>query len=98
MSKRSRACAIKPSVRAAVEKRDFHRCIFCGSPGRGEAHIVSRAHGGLGIPENLITVCRSCHDHLDNGKDSLVYKSIARDYITRCYPGWSAEKVTYRKA
>lgn len=96
MSKRSKACEIPPKVREAVEKRDGC-CIFCGRPGRGEAHIVSRAHGGLGVEENILTVCRYCHDQLDNGKETLRYKERAVSYIKEFYPDWTAEKVTYHK-
>lgn len=97
MSKRSKACEIPPKVREAVERRDGGCCIFCGKPGRSEAHIVSRAHGGLGIEENILTVCRYCHDQLDNGKDIRRYKAEAIVYIHEMYPDWSIEKVTYHK-
>lgn len=91
------ACAIKPAVREEVEQRDGYCCIFCGSPGRGEAHIVPRSHGGLGIPQNIITVCRFCHNELDNGLHTERYKRIAQEYIENIYPDWSVELVTFSK-
>lgn len=97
MSKRSRACAITPKVREAVEKRDHGCCIFCHSVGRGEAHIIPRSQGGLGVPENIVTVCRSCHIEMDNGLHTKEYKAVAIAYIRRFYPDWSREKVTYTK-
>lgn len=97
MNRRTKACAISPNVREEVERRDDHVCLFCKRPGRGEAHVISRAHGGLGIPENIITVCRECHDRMDNSQARQMYLNIAKDYLKRQYPGWSEEQVTYRK-
>lgn len=97
MSKRSKLCAITPEVRQAVELRDGFRCIFCGRPGRGEAHVIGRAQGGLGIEQNIVTVCRSCHNELDNGKSTLVYKAMARDYLKQHYPFYDFETVIYHK-
>ena len=53
MHKRTRMVAITPEVRQAVEERDGHCCIFCGRPGRGEAHFVNRSQGGLGFLKTL---------------------------------------------
>ena len=97
MHRRTKACAITPRVREEVERRDDHVCLFCGKPGRGESHVVPRSHGGLGIPENIITVCRECHERMDNTTARPMYLNIAKEYLKRQYPDWSEEKVTYRK-
>lgn len=97
MHKRTKACAIPQKVREEVETRDGRVCLFCGKTGRGEAHVVSRAHGGLGVPENIITVCRECHDRMDQSQARGMYLQIAKDYLKRHYPGWSEDKVTYNK-
>lgn len=100
MSKRSKACAIPPEVKKAVEKRDGACCIFCASPypyARGEAHFIGRAQGGLGIEQNLITVCRPCHREMDNGKDIKRYRNIAREYLQSKYPDWNEKDLIYKK-
>jgi len=97
MHKRTKACAITPAVRKAVEDRDNGCCIFCGHPGRGEAHFISRAHGGLGIPENILTVCRPCHDLLDHTTNREVMLKIAEAYLRDHYPEWDKTKLVYSK-
>lgn len=98
MSKRSKACEITPAVREAVEKRDGHCCIFCGSPNaRGEGHYIGRAQGGLGVEENIITVCRYCHNEMDNGKNMVKYRAFAESYLKDHYPGWDAREYIYSK-
>ena len=51
------------AVRRAVFKRDRWRCCRCGRPGRLECHhIRALADGGARYaPDNLETLCRSCH-------------------------------------
>ena len=49
-SRRAKACAIKPNVKALVYARDNGRCIFCETTlGLTPAHVVPRSDGGLGI-------------------------------------------------
>ena len=97
-SKRTKACEISKEVREAVEKRDNHCCIFCGSPeSRGEAHFVNRSQGGLGIEENIVTVCRNCHREMDNGLNTKVYRSIAEEYLRSKYPDWNKSKLVFNK-
>ena len=98
MSRRSEACEITPAVRRAVEERDGHRCIFCGRSGRGEAHFIGRAHGGLGVEENILTVCRYCHNEMDNGKDRVYYVAKAESYLRDHYPDWDARELVYIKS
>lgn len=64
-------------VRALVMRRDRYRCRRCGRPGTRprpgappsaglEAHhLTPREVGGLDVPENLVTLCRVCHDRAD---------------------------------
>lgn len=97
-SKRTKACEISKEVREAVEKRDNHCCIFCGSPeARGEAHFVNRSQGGLGIEENIVTACRNCHREMDNGLNTKVYRSIAEEYLRSKYPNWNKSKLVFNK-
>lgn len=97
MQKRTKAVAITPEVRQQVEERDGHCCIFCGRPGRGEAHFVNRSQGGLGIPENIVTVCRPCHAAMDNGQATKLYRQKAEEYLRSKYPDWDRSKLVYDK-
>lgn len=96
-SKRTKALAIKPRVKAAVEMRDMGACIFCGMPGRGEAHYIARSQGGLGVEENLLTVCRICHDRLDNSTERENMLAKAREHLKKCYPYWDESLLIYKK-
>lgn len=66
-------------------------------PGRGEAHIIARSQGGLGVEENLLTVCRICHDKMDNTTDRAEMIAKAEYYLKSIYPYWSRELLTYKK-
>lgn len=97
MHKRTKACSIKAAVKKRVEERDGHCCIFCGRPGRGEAHVISRAHGGLGVEQNLITICRECHFLLDDTVSRALMLEMAIQHLKNFYPDWSADAVIYKK-
>ena len=90
-------CEITSAVRQKVEERDGHCCIFCGRPGRGEAHFVNRSQGGLGVEENIVTVCRSCHSQMDNGQAIKLYRARAEEYLRSKYPDWDVKKLVYNK-
>jgi len=97
MHKRTKACSIKAAVKRKVEERDGGCCIFCGRRGRGEAHVISRAHGGLGVEQNLITVCRQCHFLLDDTVSRPLYLELAKQHLKAFYPDWTADAVIYKK-
>src|SRR6185312_6532838 len=49
-------------LRQAVFDRDGRKCTVCGSADDLHAdHIRPRRYGGTDDPENLQTLCRSCH-------------------------------------
>lgn len=97
-SKASRACDISPGVRKKVAERDGERCILCGKrQGLQAAHYISRARLGLGIPENLVTLCIHCHFDYDNGKHHTEYKKRIEDYLKAHYPEWDEKELTYMK-
>lgn len=49
--------------RAAVLRRDHHRCRKCKAARAGHVdHIVRVADGGSWEPGNLQTLCKTCHD------------------------------------
>ena len=73
------ALPISKKAKEMVYKRDEGSCIFCGAPGLPEAHYIPRSHGGLGVPQNIVTVCRPCHDKMDNSVQRQ--QSISKDFI-----------------
>lgn len=97
MHKRTRACSISKKTKEIVYKRDGGCCIFCGAPGLPEAHYVPRSHGGLGVPENIITACRPCHDKLDNSIHRQQMLQEAAEHLKRFYPDWDEQKMIFSK-
>ena len=97
MHKRTRACAISKKTKDIVYKRDQGCCIFCGAPGLPEAHVIARSQGGLGIEQNIVTVCRICHDKMDNSTDRKRMLNEAADYLKRFYPDWNPKDLVYDK-
>ena len=101
MSKRSKACDISMQVKKKVWERDKHHCIYCGNPyAMPNAHYLSRAHGGLGIEENIVTLCQKCHHNFDNGKSKELKEAIKHKievHLRSFYPNWSIDLITYKK-
>lgn len=96
-SKRSRATDIDWRTKLKVWERDNRCCIICGKPGQPNAHYISRAHGGLGIEENIVTLCQECHNAYDNGDKRVEYGEAIRDYLKSLYPDWNESDLLYKK-
>jgi len=98
-SKQAKAHAITPETKREVYERDGGICIWCGRVGLPEAHYISRSKGGLGIPQNILTLCRPCHDRYDNGsrRDRENMKYRFREYLSNIYPDWDEQNLIYRK-
>ena len=101
MSKRSNACNISQKTKEIVWNRDNQKCISCGiwvPKTFANAHYIKRSQGGLGIPENIVTLCPKCHYEEDFGKDSKVYEYSIENYLRNYYgENWSKEKLIYKK-
>lgn len=98
-SKAAQACEIPPDVKEAVWERDHHRCVLCGTTYTASpcAHYIPRSHLGLGIEENIVTLCMSCHCDYDNSPMRGYYKDQIRRYLKMRYPDWDERKLVYRK-
>ena len=97
-SKRSKACDISPKVRKEVLERDNFQCIVCGkSHDLQIAHYISRARSGLGIPQNLATMCVYCHSAMDNGKYHKELQKRVREHLQAHYPDWDEKDLIYNK-
>ena len=97
-SKRAKATDISQKVKEIVWDRDNHQCIICGSPyAMPNAHYISRAQGGLGIEQNIVTLCQNCHHRYDNGDKRKEYGEWIRAYLMSKYPGWNESDLYYKK-
>lgn len=98
-SKRSNDCDISPEVKRIVYERDGHRCIYCHrNNGLPNAHFIGRGQGGLGIPENIVTLCPECHEDYDNGFKREEIGNYIREYLKWKYgQNWNEKKLIYKK-
>ena len=97
-SKRSRACDISKAVKDKVWERDNHRCIICGNPfAMPNAHYIPRSKGGLGIEQNIVTLCQRCHHTTDHTEHREFMLGKIEKYLNAKYSDWNKEDLTYRK-
>lgn len=47
------------------------KCIYCGKPIEHYHHIVPRHSGGSNRPENIIGVCKTCHEEIHTGQRDI---------------------------
>ena len=96
--KRAKATDIPQSVKEAVWERDNHRCVLCGSEKANPwCHLIARSQGGLGIEQNVISMCDNCHRRYDNTTDRKSIKAFLIEYIKGFYPDWNEQDVVYDK-
>lgn len=59
------------NTREYVLSRDGHRCRCCKGKSKDKVlnvhHIISRKDGGTNAPDNLITLCETCHKSYHKG-------------------------------
>lgn len=100
MNTRTKQTNIDSKTKKIVHDRDGGYCIICGTPvdwAFSNAHIVPRSKGGLGVEENIVTLCMQCHHELDQttkGKELMKY---VKKYIKSFYPDWNEEELKYKK-
>lgn len=96
-SKRARACDISKAVKETVWQRDKH-CIFCGdSQAKPNAHYIPRSGGGLGVEQNVVTLCLSCHHRLDHTVERKTLLKVVKQYLDIFYPGFTDSERRYKK-
>lgn len=97
-TKRAKACDISQKVKEIVWERDNHQCIICHSNrAMPNSHFIRRSQGGLGIEENIVTMCDRCHRMYDQGVDRKAIEARTEDYLKSLYPNWDREKLYYKK-
>lgn len=106
--KRTKALEIPMKVKKAVAERDSTEghpcCIWCGTPAPttnptafSNAHYISRGQGGLGIEENILTLCPECHRKYDQTEQRETMKEIFRSYLKTKYTDWDERNLIYKK-
>lgn len=91
---------ISAKVRAKVKERDSwdgaNCCIWCGSSyGVQQHHFIERSRGGMGVEQNLVSLCYKCHARLHSGEKQI--EDFCEEYLKTLYPNWTEESVIYRK-
>lgn len=105
-TKRSKATDITMSVKKRVFERDGGCCVVCGNSYNvmPNAHYISRAKGGLGIEQNIVTLCteltpNKCHRKYDFGteEEREEIKETIKKYLKSQYEDWNEEDLYYKK-
>jgi len=96
-TKVGKACDITAKVKRQVFERDNGCCILCGRKGSPNAHYISRAQLGKGIPENIVTLCEKCHYRLDHTVERENLLAFVKAYLDGFYPKFTDEQRKYHK-
>lgn len=70
----------KKARRAAYE-RDKGLCIMCGRPATDCHHVIFRSQLGKDDPDNLVCLCRSCHEKA-HGVNAKMIREELKKYIS----------------
>lgn len=99
MHKQTKACAISREVKERVWERDQGRCVVCGRSYGAfpNAHFIPRSAGGLGVEENIVTLCIPCHHAYDNSDRRNEIRETLRDYLKEQYFYWDEKNLYYHK-
>ena len=106
MRKDTKARDFSRKAKEQISERDsingWPCCVFCGLAAPAplawsNAHFISRGQGGLGVPENGLTLCPECHRRYDQTTARQEMREFFREYLQEHYPGWDEEKLIYRK-
>lgn len=100
MNTRTKYTNIKTETKKLVWDRDGGCCVLCGkhvSVFNSNAHIVPRSQGGLGVKENIVTLCNTCHYELDNTPKRSKLMPMVKHYIKGYYQEWNEDDMKYRK-
>ena len=105
-TKRSKATDIPMKVKEKVFARDRGRCVVCGNSYNvmPNAHYIPRSKGGLGIEENIVTLCtemtyNKCHRKYDFGtkEERERIRLFIREYLKSKYDNWDEKNLVYKK-
>lgn len=106
MRKDTKARDFDRKAKQAISERDSFNgwpcCVNCGAAAPAplawsNAHFISRAQGGLGIPENGLTLCPVCHRKYDQTTERKRMREFFREYLESKYPDWDESNLYYRR-
>lgn len=106
MRKDTKARDFDRKAKAAIAERDsidgWPCCVYCGAAAPAalawsNAHYIARSQGGLGIPENGLTLCPACHRRYDQTDERERMRGFFREYLNEKYEAWNENALTYRK-
>lgn len=97
-SRRAKALEISQRVKRRVWERDEERCILCGNrEAMPNAHYISRAQGGLGVEQNVVTLCADCHRRYDQSAERVAMRERIKKHLKERYANWDEDQLRYRK-
>jgi 5-methylcytosine-specific restriction endonuclease McrA len=66
------------TIKAYIRSRDHYKCLVCGNGPKdlNIHHILEVSKGGTNRPDNLLTLCKTCHDSYHAGKLELKVKKV----------------------
>ena len=98
-SKRAKETDITKLIKEKVFERDQKRCVVCHmNNGIPNAHYIRRSQGGLGIEQNVVTLCPKCHEDYDNGKFREEIGKVIKEYLKSVYgASWCETDLVYNK-
>lgn len=105
-NKRAKATDISMKVKQNVWIRDNGCCVVCGNNYNvmPNAHYISRQKGGLGIEQNVVTLCteltkNKCHRKYDFGtkEEREIIGNKIKKYLQSKYDNWNEEELIYKK-
>ena len=60
--------------------------------------LLKEVNGGLGIKENIVTLCPDCHYEEDFGNNAKLYEEKIEIYLKGIYgANWDKSKLVYKK-
>lgn len=103
-TKQAKAREISSKVRKIVFERDKGKCIICGNNYNvmPHSHYIPRSLGGLGIEENIFTICTNftdnkCHDRWERNKCTKEETQRVVGNFKHNYPNWNEDMLYYHK-
>ena len=106
MHKDTKARDFDRKAKEAISKRDsidgWPCCVFCGAAAPAplawsNAHFIARSQGGLGIKENGLTLCPTCHRRYDQSIARAEMRGYFKEYLSSHYENWNEVDLVYRK-
>lgn len=80
---------ISRARRSQIKARDGHRCVHCGRAGRESDaqngvqldvhHVIAVRDGGADQDDNLVSLCRKCHNNIEHGREKLIWPRHTRN-------------------